>query len=166
MQTDWQLPKTLTLDAGGAYCWKYDMKANHNSDSFRFMMKVLLWIAVPIAVAMLAATWPYNHALSLLSVACFLVLMLALPALVWKLMPPNPGYRMDERTIEAWPKSKGQNRIALSSVRRVTLCPARDLIKLRVPLGSVRVYVPKDDYPFVQAFIAAYVPEKAEIISE
>ena len=76
------------------------------------------------------------------------------------------SFRLSETEIEAWPKGKGANIFALTSVRRVTLCPDRDLIKLRVPLGGVRVYVPQEDFELLSDFLTEHLMGRAEFIRD
>ena len=156
----------MTLCKDGAYRWTYDMKAHHNYDPFRYMMKVVVAVSVPVALIMLVMIWPMDPKWAVLSALMFLALMVLLPAGLWLLMLPNPSFRLSETEIEAWPKGKGANIFALTSVRRVMLCPDRDLIKLRVPLGGVRVYVPQEDFELLSDFLTEHLMGRAEFIRD
>lgn len=154
----------VALCDDGAYRWTYDIKANGNDDLFRFMVGVCLAVCAPIALIMLVLIWQYGAAQALLSVGGFLALTVLLPMLIWKLLPMDPSFRMDETEIETWPKGRGQNIFDFRSVRRVEMRPDVDLIKLRFRLGALRVYAPREDYEMVREYILARVPREAEVL--
>ena len=163
MNLDWGFPKRVTREESGAYYWTYDLKAHGNNEPLWFMLKICLAVAVPIDLIMLMLTWEYGPGQALLWNAIFLAGMVGLPALIWKLLPPNPSFRMDDKEIEAWPKGRGQNIHAFKDVRRVSLRPDTHCIILKWHITALHVYVPPEDYGFVRDFIIAHVPEGVEM---
>ena len=155
----WRFPARVEQGEDGAYCWTYDLKANRNDEPFWFMVKVCLAVAGPIALIMAVLTWQYAGVEALLWSLGLLAMMVGLPALIWKLAPLNPSFRMTDEDIEAWPKGRNRNLYAFRSVRSVKIQPRTDAIKLRFTFGGMHVYVPREDYATVREYILARVPE-------
>ncbi len=151
-------PDRVTLYDDGAYRWTYDTRANHNSSQYETMVRICLVVSLPIAVIMLVMTWQYGAAQALLSVLGLLALTVGLPALIWKLSPVNPSFRMSATEIEAWPKGRSRHLHTFDTLRGVQMCSERDLIRLRWALGGMDVYVPAEDFRLVADFIAAHAP--------
>ena len=151
-----QFTDRVTLGEDGAYRWRYDLKKNGNSAPMETMVKVCAAIGVPIALIMLAMTWQFDPLQAALIALGFLVLMVGLPALVWKLMPPDPMFKMDETQIQAWPKGKTSGIHRFEGVRDVAFEPDLDRITLRWRVDRLEVYVPSEDYDFVREFIRAH----------
>ncbi len=164
MELDWSFPKHVTEESEGVYRWTYKLKENGNNAPLRTMVRICLAVSLPITLIMLVLTWQYDPPIALLSTACLFAGMVLLPALLWKLMPPDPSFRMDAEQIESWPKGKGNNIHSFKGVRRVVLRPDIDRIRLRWTVTGLDVYVPKDDYEFVTDFILAHIPERAEVL--
>ena len=159
-------PSRPTLYEDGEYRWTYDMKANGNNAPFMFMLKVCLGVSVPIALIMLVLIWEYGAMQAILSALLLLALTVLLPALIWKLLPPNPSFRMSDTEIEAWPKGKSRNLHGLKGLRRMILRPDIDRIDLKWTLNRLMVYVPREDFDTVVDFIRAHAPEGVEVIRE
>ena len=157
-------PGRPTLYEDGAYRWTYDMKAHGNSTQFWFMVKVCAAVAAPIGLVMLVLIWQYGAAQAILSVLFLWAVTVLLPALIWRLAPPNPSYRMSETEIEAWPKGKNRNIHAFKGLKRMTLRPDIDRIHLKWALGGLHVYVPPEDYGLVKDFILSHVPAGVEVV--
>ena len=155
-------PDRVTLYDDGAYRWSYSIRAHGNNASMRFMLGICAAVFLPIAVIMLVMTWSYGALQAVLYAAGLTAAGILLPLLVWKLLPPDPAFRMTEEFIEAWPKGRGNNIHHYKGVQRVTLRPDIDRIGLRWRFGALHVYVPPEDYDFVKEFVLAHVPEDAE----
>ena len=156
-------PPRVTLYDDGAYRWTYDTQAHHNSSQYESMIHVCLAVFLPIGIIMLVMTWQYGAVQALLSVISVMALAVGLPALIWKLSPVNPSFRMSKTEIEAWPKGKSRHLHAFDTLRGVQMHSERDLIRLRWTFGGMDVYVPTEDYRLVADFIAAHAPAGVEI---
>ena len=164
MELDWNFPHKVRHDEDGAYRWNYNMKENGNNAPLWFMVGICSAIGVPIALIMLVLIWPYGAQQAVLSALGLLAGLVGLPALIWKLLPPDPSFKMTETRIESWPKGKGNNIHHFEDVRRVTLRPDIDRIQLHERLGGLHVYVPQEDYDFVREYILARIPKGTEVL--
>ena len=157
-------PDRVARDGDGAYCWTYDMKKQGNAAPFCWMTMICLAVFAPIVLALLVLIWPYGALTAVLVFLGILALGLGLPALILKVCPLNPGYRMSGTEIETWPRGRGSGIHPFGGVRRVKLRPDIDRIQLRWAGSGLHVYVPKDDYGLVREFILAHVPEGTEVV--
>ena len=161
-ELDWGFPKRLQQGDDGAYRWTYDIKAQGNRAPARTMVFICAAIFVPIALIMLFMTWQYGELQALLFCLGLLALGVGLPALIWVLLPQNASYKMTGEYIEAWPKGRGNNIHRYEGVRRVTMEPRIDRIRLKWAVTGLDVYVPREDYAFVRDYILERVPQEAE----
>lgn len=148
-----EFPDRVTLGEDGSYRWRYDLKAHHNTAPMEMMVKISLAVGVPIALIMLVLTWQYGPLQATLSSLGMLAMLVLLPTLIWKLLPPDPMFRMDEAQIEAWPKGRSSGIYAFKGLTEVTPDPGVDRIILRWRVTRLEVYVPPEDYEFVKAFL-------------
>lgn len=156
-------PTRVARGGDGAYRWRYDMKAHGNDAPMRMMLKIGLAIGAPVALVLLALTWGYDPLQAMLTSLGVLALIVLLPLLIWKLAPPDAGYRMDETQIEAWPKGRNNNIHPFKGVTNVESDRRQDRIVLRWRVTRLEVYVPPEDYDFVMEFIRVHVPEGARM---
>ena len=161
-ELDWGFPKRLQQGDDGAYRWTYDMKAQGNRTPMRAMVFICAAVFVPIALIMLFMTWQYGELQALLFCLGMLAIGVGLPALIWVLLPPNPSFKMTEEYIESWPKGKGNNIHRYEGVRRVTMEPRVDRIRIKWAVTGLDVYVPRESYAFVRDYILERVPKDAE----
>ncbi len=163
-ELDWNFPRKVQQGDDGAYRWTYDTKAQGNSQPRKTMVFISAAVFVPIALIMLFMTWQYGELQALLFCLGLLAIGVGLPALIWVLLPPNPSFKMTEAYIESWPKGKGNNIHHYEGVRRVTMEPRVDRIRLKWAVTGLDVYVPREDYAFVRDYILERVPADAEKI--
>ena len=166
MELDWNFPHKVRQGDDGAYRWNYNMKENGNNAPFWTMIGICAAIGVPVALIMLVMTWPYGHLQAALSALGLVAMVVVLPALIWRLSPPDPSFELTDRTIEAWPKGKGRNLHSLDGVRQVTVRPGEDRVILRFAVTGVHVYIPPEDFDFVREAILACVPEGTPVLWE
>lgn len=163
MELHSKFPDRVAQGSDGAYRWRYDMKEHGNDAPMRMMLGIGLAIGAPLALVLLVLTWGFDPLQAALIAAGVLALIVLLPLLIWRLAPPDAGYRMDENEIEAWPKGRNNNIHPFRGVTRVESNPRQDRIVLRWRVTRLEVYVPPEDYAFVLEFICAHVPEGAEM---
>lgn len=161
-ELDWHFPDHVAQGSDGAYRWTYDTKAQRNSAPFKTMVFISAAVFVPVALIMLFMTWQYGALQALLVCLGMLAIGVGLPALIWALLPPNPSFKMTGEYIESWPKGKGNNIHRYEGVRRVTMEPRVDRIRLKWAVTGLDVYVPRESYAFVRDYILERVPGDAE----
>ena len=161
-----QFPQRVARGEDGAYRWTYSFRAHHNYGGLWLMVGICAAIGVPVALIMLVMTWPYGHLQAALSALGLVAMVVVLPALIWRLSPPDPSFELTDRTIEAWPKGKGRNLHSLDGVRQVTVRPGEDRVILRFAVTGVHVYIPPEDFDFVREAILACVPEGTPVLWE
>ena len=162
MELDWDFPHRLQRGDDGAYRWTYAQRAQGNRTPIETMVKVCAAVFVPIAVVMLFMTWSYGAGQALLFTGGMLLMGVGLPTLIWLLAPPNLSFKMTGEYIKSWPKGRGNNIHRYEGVRRVTMEPRVDRIRLKWAVTGLDVYVPREDYAFVRDYILERVPKDAE----
>ena len=162
MERVYEFPNRVTQYDDGAYRWTYSLRKEGNAAPRRTMVTICAAVFIPIALIMLVMTWQYGARDAVLCCLGLLAGGVGLPALIWKLAPPDPSFKMTDEYIEAWPKGRGQNIHTFEGVRRVELEPALDRIRLKWVVSGLDVYVPREDYALVRDFILDHVPESAE----
>lgn len=161
-ELDWHFPDHVAQGSDGAYRWTYDTKAQRNRAPIKTMVFISAAVFVPVALIMLFMTWQYGELQALLFCLGMLAIGVGLPALIWALLPPNPSFKMTEEYIESWPKGKGNNIHRYEGVRRVTMEPRVDRIRIKWAVTGLDVYVPRESYAFVRDYILERVPKDAE----
>lgn len=161
-ELDWHFPDHVAQGSDGAYRWTYDTKAQRNSAPIKTMVFISAAVFVPVALIMLFMTWQYGALQALLFCLGLLAIGVGLPALIWALLPPNHSFKMTEEYIESWPKGKGNNIHRYEGVRRVTMEPRVDRIRIKWAVTGLDVYVPRESYAFVRDYILERVPKDAE----
>ena len=162
MERVYDFPNRVIRYDDGAYRWTYNLRQEGNDAPQWTMVKICAAVFIPIALIMLVMIWQYGARDAVLCCLGLLAIGVGLPALIWKLAPPDPSFKMTDEYIEAWPKGRGQNIHTFQGVRRVEMEPALDRIRIKWVVSGLDVYVPREDYGLVRDFILDHVPESAE----
>ena len=145
-----------------AYTWTYKADASAQSPVFASMLKICA--AIGLGMALICAIIGIGWLGPIL-----LTGMVGLPALAWVLLGRLSGgtrrerYALTEETLwvsTAWK----QHTYSLRNVRRMRLCPGKDLIELHMAeLAVVHVFADRERYGTVLDFIRARLPEGAKV---
>lgn len=159
-----QFPDRVTRGSDGVYRWTYRMNPRRNKHPLSIIGKVFFSIAALSAAALLVIGSPNPLAMSdwampLMVLSLFLGLFLLTAAILY-LMGDDPiPFAMDEEKVTTY-RGKGAGPYSLSRVRRVRFLPQYDAIRLA--FGKT-LYVPKDDYAAVRAFLLEHLPADIDI---
>ncbi len=157
--------ESVTQGEDGQYRWSYDLRAHHNNDMLFLALKIAMAVSVPAALLVLATAFRYNPPLVISCCVGLIAFTALLLGLLFRFAIVNLGYRLSESALESWPKAKNSDGIFfLRNIRRIKLCPERDLILLRARVFSARVYVRQEDYELVQSLIRDRAPQGTEVL--
>lgn len=171
------------LDSEGFYRWRYQLDKYHDRQMYQLLLKICAGISLigfvggffyarrPLNVLRQDPSryqtllWQNRILYAGLGYAAFFVVGLLIIGLV-RLMEGGPSmywYRMDNEFIQIKPSGKGSGINSFSNVKRVTLSPEVNEIRLICRYGKCPVLVRSEDYEFVKKHILRNVPESAEI---
>lgn len=171
------------LDSEGFYRWRYRLDIYHDRKMYQLLLKICAGISliglvggffyarVPLSVLRQDPSryqtllWQNRILYALLGYAAFFVVSLLMIGLV-RLMEGGPSqywYRMNAEFIQIKPSGKGSGINTFSEVKRVTLSPSVNEIRLISRWGKCPVLVRSEDYEFVKKHILRNIPESAEI---
>lgn len=155
-----EFPDRVEFFCDGKYCWTYDTRAHHNSDMFLHWLKVVLIATLPLTLGAVVAGLYSHPVMGAVAGGGMLALMALIQAAIWKVFHHCLDYRMGEEEIEFWPKRRRDDGLyRFGDARRVRCYPDKDLIVLKYTFESLRVYIPREDYEFVQEYIRARTPD-------
>ena len=157
-------PRRVTRNADGTYRWVYAMNPRRNKHVLIVTGKVFLAITAISAVGLLIVGAPNPMTMSpwdmpLMVAALFLGVYLLVTGLLYlqgdDLLPVD----MDEEKIVTY-RMKGSGIHTFAHMRRVRFLPQFDAIRLGF---GATVYVPREDYETVKAFILDHLPPDAKV---
>ena len=164
MQQRHEYPPRVTRGADGVYRWSCLPDRKVLQFGIRLTMAVcgvtvLAFLVMAFVVD--AEMWPAT----LISGASIL-LIAGIVCLVVNRLGPTPEYyeMSDAQVIRRGATSRDTGYFSLKNTRRVILRENR--IDLRGPFGGVWLYVPPEDYAFIQHYIRMRIPETAAIVSK
>ena len=157
----------VTLCGDGFYRWSYEVDMSSKGAVFASMVKVCAIISLAL-IAVAAVMTP-----EIVTYAALAALgIVGLPALLWVILYRGRAARqtmrfgMNEEKIHV-PGLYKSEFTSFSQIRGVTLRPGEHLIELRtITMTLIQIFVPDEDFEFVQGFIVDHVPPSANVYAE
>ena len=161
-------PNRVTFDAGGVYRWKCETEKEYERRSYRYTMIACEIIAAFILCIGVVFSFIFQDVQELLIVVgCDAVFML-IAILVCKGLDALPGtmwetYMLTDEYVKTG-SGRASSYTSFKKLKRVRI--TEKYIALKERLAEQRVYVPKEDMPFIRDYILSRVGGDAEILYE
>ena len=148
----------------GVYRWIYRMNPRRNKHPVSVIGKVFLFMSAIIVVGLLIVGSPNPNAMSvwempLMVLGVFLGVYLLVTLLLYLQGDDPLPFAMDEESITTY-RAKGAGPHTFRHMRRVRFLPQYDAIRMGFGLT---IYVPKEDYDMVKAFLLAHLPPHVDV---
>jgi|GEM_PF-6494304 len=154
----------VTKGEDGVYRWIYRMNPRRNKHPVSVIGKALLAMAIPSALALFIVGSPMPRVMPdwempLMAIGLFLGMFLLITGLLYLQGDDPLAFAMDGEKVMTY-RAKAAGPHVLGRVRRVRFMPQHDAIRLAF---GVTLYVPKEDYGFVRAFLLEHLPRDVQV---
>ncbi len=156
-------PPRITRGEDGVYRWMYLMNPRRNKHLLIVIGQTILVMAVISVTGLFIAGAPSlgmsDWTMPMMILGMFLGMFLLIAAILY-LMGDDPiPFAMDEEKVVTF-RGKATGPHLFRRMRRVRFMPQHDAIRLAF---GVTLYVPREDYGFVQAFILEHLPPDVRV---